>query len=227
MELDITLRVRAAVHHALSDPVRLGIVDLLAVGDRSPGELGRRFDLTSNLLAHHLKVLREVGLVERTRSHADGRRAYVRLTPGPLEGLHVTPSVTAPRVVFVCTRNAARSPLAAALWSERSTIPVTSAGTHPGDRMNPRAVATARRHGLRLERDGTAHVRDVIAPDDLVVAVCDNAFEELGLADRHVHWSVPDPGPIDTDEIFEDVLARLAERVERLAVIAGTPADPP
>ncbi|MFI9815363.1 metalloregulator ArsR/SmtB family transcription factor [Saccharothrix variisporea] len=223
MEIEKNLRARAAVHHALSDPVRLGIVDLLAIGDRSPGELAARFGLTSNLLAHHLKVLREVGLVERTRSHADGRRAYVRLTPEPLHGLHTTPTVTAPRVVFVCTRNGARSPLAAAVWSTRSPIPVTSAGTHPATRVNPRALATAERHGLVLERETTAHVRDVVAPDDLVVAVCDGAFEELGPADRHVHWSVPDPGPVDTDEFFEDVFTELARRVDRLAEIAHRP----
>ncbi|MEU4801705.1 helix-turn-helix domain-containing protein [Actinosynnema sp. NPDC023587] len=220
MENDITLRSRAAVHHALADPVRLGIVDLLAVGDRSPGELARRFDLTSNLLAHHLKVLREVGLVTRSQSYADGRRAYVRLLPAVLDGLRPTPSVTAPRVVFVCTRNAARSPLAAAAWSARSRIPATSAGTHPGPRLNPRAVAAAHRHGLALGRDGTAHVGDVIEPEDLVVAVCDKAYEEVGPSDRWVHWSVPDPGPVDTDEVFEVVLSLLTERVDRLATIA-------
>ncbi len=223
MDIDLNLRHRAAVHHALSDPIRLGIVDLLVVGDRSPGELARAFHLTSNLLAHHLKVLREVGLVARNRSHADARRAYVRLLPGALDGLRPVPSLTAPRVVFVCTRNAARSPLAAAVWSRRSSIPVTSAGIDPGPRMNPRAVATARRHGLRLEREGTAHVRDVITPDDLVVAVCDNAHEVLGPDERRVHWSVPDPGEADTDEAFEDVLAQLTERVERFAAIAATP----
>ncbi|MEV0675156.1 helix-turn-helix domain-containing protein [Actinosynnema sp. NPDC050436] len=216
----MTLRSRAAVHQALSDPVRLGIVDLLTVGDRSPGELARRFDLTSNLLAHHLKVLREVGLVARAQSYADGRRAYVRLLPAALDGLRPTPTVTAPRVVFVCTRNAARSPLAAAAWSARSRIPATSAGTHPGPRLNPRAITTARRHGLTLGRGTTAHVGDVVEPDDLVVAVCDRAYEEMGPSDRCVHWSVPDPGPVDTDEVFEDVLALLTERVDRLAAIA-------
>ncbi|WP_433262014.1 helix-turn-helix domain-containing protein [Actinosynnema sp. CS-041913] len=221
MDIDANLRTRAALHHALSDPVRLGIVELLSVGDRSPGELARTFALTSNLLAHHLRVLREVDLVARTRSHADGRRAYVRLLPDALDGMWHAPSVTAPRVVFVCTRNAARSPLAAAVWSRRSDIPVTSAGTHPGPRINPRAISTARRHGLRLERDHTAHIGDVVRPDDLVVAVCDNAYEELGPDDRRVHWSVPDPGAVDTDEVFEDVLAQLAGRVDRLVAIAG------
>ncbi|GAA1341923.1 arsenate reductase/protein-tyrosine-phosphatase family protein [Saccharothrix algeriensis] len=223
MEVDPSLRERAAAHHALSDPVRLGIVDLLAIGDRSPGELAHRFGLGTNLLAHHLGVLRDAGLVVRARSHADGRRAYVRLRPEGLAGLGPTPAVTASRVVFVCTRNAARSPLAAAVWQRRSALPATSAGTHPGPRVNPRAVAAARRHGLRLERDRTAHVDEVVRPHDLVVAVCDRAHEELGPDERRVHWSVPDPGAADTEAAFEDVLAQLTERVDRLAAIASAP----
>ncbi|WP_143230842.1 arsenate reductase/protein-tyrosine-phosphatase family protein [Actinosynnema sp. ALI-1.44] len=127
--------------------------------------------------------------------------------------------IIASRVVFVCTRNAARSPMAAAVWSEHSAIPASSAGTHPGSRLNPRLVALADRHSLRLERDHTAHVHDVIRPDDLVVVVCDNAYEEMG--DASVHWSVPDPGPVDTDEIFEDVLAQLAHRVSRLVTMVS------
>ena len=51
--------------------------------------------------------------------------------------------------MFVCTANSARSQLAAATWNQLSTIPATSAGTHPGPRIHPRAIATARRHGLR------------------------------------------------------------------------------
>ncbi|MDH2430618.1 ArsR family transcriptional regulator [Sphaerisporangium sp. TRM90804] len=217
-------RRRAALHRVLADPARLTIVDALMVGDLSPGELGGALGLTSNLLAHHLRVLLEAGLVARTRSNADRRRAYVRLIPAALDALNATTTVPVPpRVVFVCTRNAARSPLAAALWAARSPIPVTSAGTRPGPCLSPRAVSTARRHGLRLGRQGTAHVRDVLEPADLVVAVCDKAYEKLGPARPQVHWSVPDPGPIDTDEAFEEVLAQLTERVDRLAALAGAP----
>jgi ArsR family transcriptional regulator, arsenate/arsenite/antimonite-responsive transcriptional repressor / arsenate reductase (thioredoxin) len=61
----------------------------------------------------------------------------------------------------------------------------------------------------------------VVEPSDLVVAVCDNAFEELGSADRHVHLSVPDPGSVDTDEVFEDVLAQLTRRIEQLVTITS------
>ncbi|MER7213699.1 helix-turn-helix domain-containing protein [Streptosporangium sp. NPDC000239] len=227
--MDIEGRVspeRLALHQALADPARLAIIDALAVGDLSPGELGHALDLPSNLLSHHLRVLTQVGLITRGRSHADRRRVYIRLIPSALEALNQRRVVTAPRVVFVCTRNAARSPLAAALWTSRSAVPVTSAGTQPGPRLNPRAIDTARRHGLSLERHGTADVRDVLTPHDLVVAVCDNAYEHLAPGLRQVHWSIPDPGPVDTDEIFEDVLALLAERVDRLATLTGPTTAP-
>ncbi len=67
----------------------------------------------------------------------------------------------------------------------------------------------------------------MLDPGDLVVAVCDKAYEELGPDPRRVHWSVPDPGPIDTDEIFEDLMSQLTERVDRLTALTATPAAPP
>ncbi|MGZ5354378.1 MAG: ArsR/SmtB family transcription factor, partial [Actinomycetota bacterium] len=54
---------RAAVHAALADPSRLRIVDELAMSDRSPSELGAALGIGSNLLAHHVRVLEETGLV--------------------------------------------------------------------------------------------------------------------------------------------------------------------
>ncbi|MFG1708381.1 helix-turn-helix domain-containing protein [Nonomuraea sp. M3C6] len=209
---------RAAIHAALGDPVRLAMVDALLLGDRSPGELGETFGLSSNLLAHHLKVLEEAGLVVRARSEADRRRSYVRLVPDVLAGL--TPAASAPmaagRVVFVCTRNSARSQLAAALWQSRSRLPATSAGTHPATRVHARALATARHHHLSLDPHATAHISDTIRTGDLVVAVCDNAYEHL-TARPPLHWSVPDPVTADTDDAFERAFTDLAGRVDRLA----------
>ncbi|WP_243726175.1 helix-turn-helix domain-containing protein [Actinomadura rubrisoli] len=219
--MDPSLRRRAAVHHALADPARLAIVEALMVGDLASVELRRALDLPSNLLAHHLGVLQEAGLIGRTRSHADRRRAYVRLIPSALRGLTPVTRVTASRVVFVCTRNAARSPLAAAIWAARSPIPATSAGTRPGPRVNPRTLSAARRHGVSLDRVGTRHVADVVRPGDLVVAVCDNAYRELGPGPGRAHWSVPDPGPVDTDEIFDEVFGQLSERIDWLTTLTG------
>ncbi|MFI7637309.1 helix-turn-helix domain-containing protein [Nonomuraea sp. NPDC049400] len=184
---------------------------------RSPGELSEAFGLSSNLLAHHLKVLEDAGLVTRARSEADRRRSYVRLVPDVLAGLHPVPAtLAAARVVFVCTRNSARSQLAAALWQRRSRLPAASAGTHPAERVHPRALATARRHRLRLDPQATAHIRDLVRTDDLVVAVCDNAYEHLTRRPP-LHWSVPDPVAVDTEEAFERTFTDLAGRVDRLA----------
>jgi protein-tyrosine-phosphatase len=54
--------------------------------------------------------------------------------------------------------------------------------------------------------------------DDLVVAVCDNAHEQLGdLTAPRLHWSVPDPARTATDAAFERAWRDLADRVDRLA----------
>ncbi|MGZ7087040.1 MAG: ArsR/SmtB family transcription factor, partial [Ilumatobacteraceae bacterium] len=78
---------RAARHAALGDPVRLAIVDELAVSDRAPVELRRLIGIESNLLAHHLDVLERVGFISRTRSSGDGRRRYVHLHRRALDDL--------------------------------------------------------------------------------------------------------------------------------------------
>ncbi len=57
------LESRARHHAALGDPIRLAVVDALAVGDASPGDLGRQVGIGANLLAHHLRVLEDAGIV--------------------------------------------------------------------------------------------------------------------------------------------------------------------
>ncbi|WAL64721.1 helix-turn-helix domain-containing protein [Amycolatopsis cynarae] len=217
---------RAQVHAALGEPARLAIVDRLILGDASPGELGRDLGLPSNLLAHHVKLLEQAGVIERSRSEGDHRRTYLRLKPAALTGLAPAGVRAAPRVVFVCTRNSARSQLAAALWKRHSRVPATSAGTDPAPRVHPRAVAVARAHGLSLPRTRTTHIDDVLRPRDLVVAVCDTAHEHLGTAapDR-LHWSVPDPVRADTDDAFDHALHELTDRVTRLAAAVPPSGD--
>ena len=119
---------RARIHAALGDPARLAIVDTLTLGDASPGEIARALGLPTNLVAHHVKVLQDAGLLVRTRSEGDRRRTYLRPEPGALASLTPPPLRDVPRVVFVCTHNSARSQLAAALWTDRADIPAASAG---------------------------------------------------------------------------------------------------
>jgi protein-tyrosine-phosphatase len=182
----------------------------------------------TNLMAHHLHVLEEAGVVVRSRSEADRRRGYVRLVAGSLDGvLPGAPAVAAPRVVFVCTANSARSQLAAAVWREASAVPTASGGTHPAERVHPGAVAAARRHGLRLVGARPHHLADVTSPGDLVVSVCDAADVELTRSGaRHVHWSIPDPVPRGTPAAFDAALEAVAERVEHLAPTVHLPGSP-
>jgi DNA-binding transcriptional ArsR family regulator len=143
MNDESSLRVRARIHAALGDPARLAIVDALTLGDASPGEIGHDLGMPTNLVAHHLKVLQDAGLIVRTRSEGDRRRTYLRLQPDVLARLSPPPLADAERVVFVCTHNSARSQLAAALWRDRVGGPVASAGTKPAARVHPRAVKVA------------------------------------------------------------------------------------
>jgi protein-tyrosine-phosphatase/DNA-binding HxlR family transcriptional regulator len=213
-----SLRRRARTHAALGDPARLAIVDALSLGDASPGEIARSLELPTNLVAHHVKVLQDAGVVVRTRSEGDRRRTYLRLEPGALAALTPPPLTDVDRVVFVCTHNSARSQLAAALWSQRAHTPAASAGTQPAARVHPRAVTVARRHGLTLNPTRTAHIADIVHDGDLVIAVCDNAHEDLTSGARpRLHWSVPDPVPVNTDAAFEAAYTDLAGRIARLA----------
>lgn len=210
---------RAAVLAALGEPVRLGVVDLLQAGDLSPDALARELDVPGNLLAHHLKVLQAAGIVTRAPSQHDRRRTYVHLVPGSFEGLLPAPEqLTAPRVVFLCTHNSARSVLAEAAWHSLSPVPTASAGTRPARRVHPRARTAARRAGLTLLSTVPRAVEDVLRPDDVVVSVCDAVNEELAaLTQPHFHWSIPDPAGVDTDEAFTSALADITRRVEGLA----------
>jgi ArsR family transcriptional regulator len=70
---------------ALADPTRVAIVNRLAAAEECcVCDLNAAFDLSQPTISHHLKVLREVGLVESTRR---GTWAYYRLVPEALDGL--------------------------------------------------------------------------------------------------------------------------------------------
>jgi len=211
---DLTRRV--ALHAALADPARLRITDTLQAGDASPSELAAMLAMPSNLLAHHLDVLQQAGIITRRRSEGDRRRAYLQLVPGILDMLPPPTARAAPRVLFVCTANSARSHLAAALWRRASTVPAASAGTHPALAIDPGAIAAAQRHRLPLPRLRPRHLAEVRRAGDLIVTVCDLAHEELAEA-AAVHWSVPDPVPAGDPAGFDAALAQLADRVGRLA----------
>jgi ArsR family transcriptional regulator, arsenate/arsenite/antimonite-responsive transcriptional repressor / arsenate reductase (thioredoxin) len=208
---------RAAVHAALADPSRLAIVDLLTSADASPSELQASLSMSSNLLAHHLKVLEQAGLLSRTRSEGDRRRTYLTLDHTQLETLVPRMDSRVQRVVFVCTHNSARSQLATAVWHRRSTVPAVSAGTHPAPKVHPDAVAAARRRNVPMRPHRPRHFGEILRPTDLIIAVCDGAHEELPTDLRRLHWSIPDPVRARRRSAFDRALDDLTERIDRFA----------
>ena len=76
----------AAIAKALADPVRLQLVDVLRkhAGKVCVCELVPLFDLSQPTVSHHLKVLRDAGLVDSERR---GLWAYYYVRPEALEEL--------------------------------------------------------------------------------------------------------------------------------------------
>lgn len=208
---------RARVFAALGEPIRLAVVDELRRTDRSPTQLACRLGVPGNLLAHHLDVLEDVGLIERFVSSGDRRRRYVRLVDSAGHAAANSHGDDPPAaVLFVCTHNSARSQLAAAVWNRRTGADATSAGTHPADVVHPGAVAAARRAGLDLS---DARPRLLAGADsaDVVVTVCDRAHEELEPDPSWLHWSIPDPVAVGTAAAFDRALADIDTRIRTLA----------
>ena len=75
----------AARFKALADPTRVAIVNSLSAADEvCVCNLTETFDLSQPTISHHLRILREAGLVEASRR---GTWAYYRLVPEAVEAL--------------------------------------------------------------------------------------------------------------------------------------------
>jgi ArsR family transcriptional regulator, nickel/cobalt-responsive transcriptional repressor len=62
----------------LADEVRLAVVEQLLEGPKHVGEINELLNVEQTLLSHHLRVLREAGIVQSQR---DGRMVLYRLSP--------------------------------------------------------------------------------------------------------------------------------------------------
>jgi DNA-binding transcriptional ArsR family regulator len=69
------------VFHAIADPTRRSLLDLLLTEEQPVGTLAERFSMTLSAISQHLRVLREAGLVLDRR---EGRERYYRVNAAPL-----------------------------------------------------------------------------------------------------------------------------------------------
>jgi protein-tyrosine-phosphatase/DNA-binding transcriptional ArsR family regulator len=239
----------------IAEPRRWRILTELARSDRRVGELTQLVGEPQSLVSYHLRELRDAGLVSSRRSSFDGRDAYYRvdlarcrnllcaagaaLQPG-LRLTMVPPVPTrragrAPRVLFLCTGNSARSQMAEALLEHLSghTIQARSAGSHPKP-LHPNAVRVMAERGIDLSRQTTKHLRRFVGTRfDSVITLCDRVREvcpEFPGQPTTAHWSMPDPAAEgDTDEAaypaFErtacELQVRLGPLIARLSTTEG------
>jgi ArsR family transcriptional regulator len=86
---DHILPEATTVLKALADPNRLRIFNMLMEGDSCNGELNERLGLPPNLLSHHLRVLREAGLVRSRHDAVDARWIYYTVDREAVQRWHI------------------------------------------------------------------------------------------------------------------------------------------
>lgn len=69
------------VFHAIADPTRRRMLDMLVEGEKTVGTLAQPFSVSLPAVSQHLRVLKASGLVTERR---DGRARCYRLNPWPL-----------------------------------------------------------------------------------------------------------------------------------------------
>jgi DNA-binding transcriptional ArsR family regulator len=73
-----------AVFHALADPTRRAVLDLLRSDSLPAGQIARSFPISRPAISKHLRLLRRANLV---RQHRSGRHRFYHLNPQPLKAV--------------------------------------------------------------------------------------------------------------------------------------------
>jgi len=215
-----------------------------------PTEIAKALGLKPNTLSHHVSDLMAAGLVQVTRQGRslfykadqeatraligylvlDVGRARPNLTHPLFQMPNATPAMSTAifNVLFICTRNSARSIFAEALLRDlaEGRMAVFSAGVLPNSALNPAAIDVLVRNGHDVAGLRAKHLSEFQGPDapvmDFVFTVCDTAAAEecppwpgqpiTG------HWGLPDPAqatgtPAECALAFAQTYAALRRRI--------------
>lgn len=226
--------LRLAAH-----PLRWRLLSELAGGDYRVRELVTLIDQPQNVISYHLKLLRDGGLVTARRSSFDGRDSYYHLDLDrcadalaesgvalhPALGRNIEPPTQRSRptrVLFVCTGNSARSPIAEALLRHHTAgrVTATSAGSRPKRSLYPNTIRVLHAEfGIDISGRNPQHL-DTLAGRtfDYVITLCDKAREvcpEFGHHSRRLHWSIADPATAgETDQAGYAAFRRTATEID-------------
>jgi protein-tyrosine-phosphatase/DNA-binding transcriptional ArsR family regulator len=254
-----------SVFEALGQRSRLDVfrrLVALAPAGAFPGELAASLGLPAATLSFHLKALSQAGLV---RALPQGRQIEYRAEPGAIDALiaflveHCGGAGDPPplgstlagsaarstaqgpyRVLFVCTRNSARSQIAESIANQlgHGRLLAFSAGSDPAEAMHPGARALLQSAGFKVQGLQPKHWDRFAgegAPEfDFIITLCDRAASEpCPVWQGHpatAHWSIPDPalhaeGSETARLAFIDVMARLQQRIALLLALRDEALD--
>jgi protein-tyrosine-phosphatase len=126
--------------------------------------------------------------------------------------------VDIPEVLFVCTHNAGRSQMAAALLDHQAAgrVRVTSAGSQPADQLNPAVVRAMAEIGLDISRQFPKPLTaDKVHAADVVVAMgCGDACP-IFPGKRYLDWDLPDPAGLTVEQV-RPIRDEISRRVQAL-----------
>ncbi len=133
-----------------------------------------------------------------------------------------------PQVLFLCVHNAGRSQMAAALMARqaRGRVVVRSAGSAPGETLNPAVVEAMAEVGIDIGAERPKRLTDEMArtADVIVTMGCGDACPVYP-AKRYVDWELPDPAGLPLEGV-RPIRDQIERRVRDLvADLLGSTSD--
>jgi protein-tyrosine-phosphatase/DNA-binding transcriptional ArsR family regulator len=252
----------AAAFAALSVDTRLNLLRMLmtrGASGMSAGDIATQLGLPASTTSFHLAALERAGLTQSTRQGrqiihavriAGLRQILVFLTetccggrpelcgdvtrllpPSPEEDRGMTPAFN---VLFLCTRNSARSIMAEAILRKYGggRFRAYSAGSDPVAQPNPEVIAKLSAFGHDTEGLRSKSWHEFTGPSaprmDFVITLCDVLdgtvcpdFGELAVTGA---WPLPDPAkfmgsPLERSSMLNELYASLRRRIEIFAAL--------
>ena len=132
-----------------------------------------------------------------------------------------------PSVLFVCVHNAGRSQMAAGFLTHlgEGKVEVRSAGSIPGDQVNPSAVAAMAEVGIDISRQTPKVLTtDAVQASDVVITMgCGDACP-IFPGKRYEDWVLDDPAGQGVDAvrpIRDEIRRRIESLIAEIAPVAG------
>lgn len=140
-------------------------------------------------------------------------------------------SVNKPVILFLCVHNAGRSQMAAAFARQRAgrTAVVHSAGSAPGERLNPAVVEAMREKGIDISSEAPTKLTESMGRDaDVIVTMGCGDECPVYPGKRYVDWELSDPSGRSIEEVrlIRDAIERKVDELISELLGEGTREQP-